>query len=106
MLINDKNYQASDKSSIVLQFLPILMVVSYHFFSRTLSNCSLGGCGGISLVHIPKMCNKKCFKIYGMIYLAFQSLLLKLMAYIISGVVNQWVRPPLNPAITLKIIIF
>ncbi len=73
----------------------------------TLSNWSLGCCGGISLVHIPGICNKKYLKNYGMIYLAFQSLLLKLRTYTVSGAVNQWVRPPLNPMITtLKIIIF
>lgn len=39
-----------------------------------------------------------------MTYLTFQGLLLELMTYIIFGVVNLWVRPPLNPMITLKII--
>jgi hypothetical protein len=73
---------------------------------RTLLNWSLGCCGGISLVHIPGMCNKKYFKNYGMIYLAFQTLLLKLRTYRVSGAVNQWVRPSLNLMITLKIIIF
>ncbi len=43
---------------------------------------------------------------YGMIFLAFQTLLLKLKTYRVSGAVNQWVRPPLNLIITLKIIIF
>jgi UDP-N-acetylglucosamine transferase subunit ALG13 len=41
-----------------------------------------------------------------MIYLTFQDLLLELTAYIVSDVINQWVRSSLNPMITLKIIIF
>jgi hypothetical protein len=39
-------------------------------------------------------------------YLAFQGLLLELMPYIISGVINRWVGPPLDHMITLKVVIF
>ncbi len=51
--------------------------------------------------------SSKCFKnmyikIY-MIYLTFQDLLL---LDIVSDAINQWVRPSLNPMITLKLIIF
>jgi hypothetical protein len=38
-----------------------------------------------------------------MIYLTFQDLLL---LDIVSDAINQWVRPSLNPMITLKLIIF
>jgi hypothetical protein len=41
-----------------------------------------------------------------MTYLAFQGLLLELMPYIVLGVVNWWIRPPLDPEITLKVVIF
>jgi hypothetical protein len=68
----------------------------------------LGVVEGLVWFISPECAIKNILKImYGMIYLPFQGILLKLRTYTVSGAVNQWVRPPLNPMITtLKIIIF
>jgi hypothetical protein len=52
------------------------------------------------------MLDRKYIKNYHMTYLAFQGLLLESMPYIVWGVVNWWIMPPLDPRITLKVVIF
>jgi len=53
-----------------------------------------------------EMLDIKNIKNYCMTYLAFQGLLKELTPYIVSSVINIWVKPTLNHTITLKVVIF
>jgi hypothetical protein len=94
-----------DEPLLVSWFLSIFIAISYQppnffcgrrFFEEPCQIVHLGVMEGLVWFTSPKMLHRKYIENYCMTYLAFQSLLLELMLYIILDVVNRWVNPPLD----------
>ncbi len=83
------------------QFLWLLVInlqffVVEGFFRNLIKQFTKGFVEGLVWFTSLKMLHRKYVKNYRMTYLAFQSLLLELMLYIILDVVNRWVNSPFD----------
>lgn len=105
---------ALDEPSLMQRILPILCAITYQYpivggrlyHQEPRQRAYLGVVESLVWFTTPEMLERKYRENYRMSYLAFQGLLLELTPYIVSNAVNRWVRPPLDPATALKIVLY